>query len=108
MAIRSYSSSLKTKAVKERLSRNLIFIKSSLHFSPNHFTPDMLKNFDTPILLVHTKLDESNEDSVFKNNSKSTSKISNGTSSSSDLLPNYNRKSILASLLNCDELFVVR
>jgi hypothetical protein len=75
-------------------------------FSPTEFTPEVIQNFDVPILLIHTKLDESNGISLL-NNSKSTSMTSNQSFSSNSLLPNYNRKSTLANLFNCDEIFIV-
>jgi hypothetical protein len=76
-------------------------------FSPTEFTPELLQNFNVPILLIHTKFDESN--GIFLlNNSKSTSLTSNQSLSSSSLLPNYNRKSSLANLFNCDEIFIVK
>ncbi len=76
-------------------------------FSPTEFTPEVMQNFDVPLLLVHTKLDESNGISLL-NNSKSTSMTSNQSLSSNSLLPNYNRKSTLANLFNCDEIFIVK
>ena len=41
------------------------------------------------------------------NNSKSTSMSTNQSLSSSSLLPNFNRKSPLANLFNCDEIYLV-
>ncbi|CAF4211938.1 unnamed protein product [Rotaria sp. Silwood2] len=72
---------------------------------PTEFTPEVLQNFDVPLLLVHTKFDESNGTSLL-NNSKSTNMINNHSFSSTSLLPNYNRKSALANLFNCDEIFI--
>ncbi|CAF0747428.1 unnamed protein product [Adineta ricciae] len=69
---------------------------------PKDFTPEILQNFDVPILLIHTKFDESNGTSLL-NSSKSAS---SDLASTSSLLPNYNRKSSLANLFNCDEIFV--
>ncbi|CAF3323737.1 unnamed protein product [Rotaria sp. Silwood1] len=72
---------------------------------PTEFTSEALKNFDIPLLLVHTKFEESKATSLL-NNSKSPNNINNHSFSSSSLLPNYNRKSVLANLLNCDEIFI--
>ncbi|CAF0781741.1 unnamed protein product [Adineta steineri] len=72
---------------------------------PTEFSPDVLQNFDVPILLIHTKFDESNGVSLL-NNSKSTNFNSNHSLSSTSLLPNYNRRSSLANLFNCDEIFL--
>lgn len=78
-------------------------------FRPADFSSDALRNFDVPILLVHTKFDESNGTSLL-NSSRSTGGKSHLSSSSlsESLLPNVNRKTALANLFNCDELFVVR
>jgi hypothetical protein len=76
-------------------------------FSPTEFTPEVLQNFDVPILLIHTKFDESNGISLL-NNSKSPNPSSNQSFSSNSLLPNYNRKSTLANSFNCDEIFIVK
>jgi len=76
-------------------------------FSSTEFTPELLKNFDVPLLLIHTKFDESNGISLL-NNSKSTNTNNNQLLSSNSLLPNYNRKSTLANLFNCDEIFLVK
>ncbi len=84
----------------------MFFVDTSL-CSPAEFTPEVLQNFDIPILLIHTKFDESNGTSLL-NNSKSTNTISNHSISSNSLLPNYNRKSALANLFNCDEIFIVK
>ncbi|CAF5174639.1 unnamed protein product, partial [Rotaria magnacalcarata] len=73
---------------------------------PTEFTPDVLQNFDIPILLVHTKLDESNGVSLLDNSKSPNMMNNNHTSSSSSLLPNFNRKSVLANLFNCDEIFI--
>ncbi|CAF3235257.1 unnamed protein product [Rotaria socialis] len=73
---------------------------------PTEFTPDVLQNFDIPILLVHTKLDESNGVSLLDNSKSPNVMNNNHTSSSSSLLPNFNRKSVLANLFNCDEIFI--
>jgi len=72
---------------------------------PTEFTPEVLQNFDVPLLLIHTKFDESNGISLL-NNSKTTNLSSNQLLSSNSLLPNYNRKSTLANLFNCDEIFI--
>lgn len=103
MALRSYSSSISTKTVREGIS---IFFFLIYIFSPTEFTPDVLQNFNIPILLIHTKFDESNGISLL-NNSKSASTSGNQLHSSNSLLPNYNRKSPLANLFNCDEIFIV-
>ena len=78
-----------------------------LSFRPAEFTPDVLRSFDIPILLVHTKFDESNGISLL-NTSRSTGGNAQSSSLSDSLLPNVNRKSALANLFNCDEIFVVR
>ena len=84
----------------------LLFPIDSL-FSPTEFTSEILQNFDVPLLLIHTKFDESNGISLL-NNSKSPSISSNQSPLSNSLLPNYNRKSPLANLFNCDEIFIVK
>lgn len=68
---------------------------------------DILRTFDVPLLLVHTKFDESNGTSLL-NNSKSPSATNAASYASDSLLPDYNRKSPLAHLFNCDEMFLVR
>jgi len=79
---------------------------------PTEFNSDVLHNFDVPILLVHTKFDESNGTSLLSSNNNSRMKSfgsSHSLSSSSSfnsLLPDFNRKSSLANLFNCDEIFV--
>jgi len=74
---------------------------------PADFSSEALRNFDVPILLVHTKFDESNGTSLL-NSSRSIGGKSHLSSSSlsESLLPNVNRKTALANLFNCDELFV--
>ena len=83
--------------------------KKFFSFRPADFSSEALRNFDVPILLVHTKFDESNGTSLL-NSSRSIGGKSHLSSSSlsESLLPNVNRKTALANLFNCDELFVVR
>lgn len=72
---------------------------------PAAFSPELLQNFHFPLLLIHTKLDESNGTSLL--NSARTTSLNGAPSLPSDsLLPNYNRKSPLANLFNCDEIFI--
>ena len=71
------------------------------------FSPDLLQTFDIPLLLIHTKFDESNGISLL-NPGRSNSTSSSQSLSSASLLPNYNRKSNLANLFNCDEIFIVK
>lgn len=71
------------------------------------FSPDLLQTFDVPLLLIHTKFDESNGVSLL-NHGRSNSTSSSQSLSSVGLLPNYNRKSNLANLFNCDEIFIVQ
>jgi len=104
MAVWSYTLSISAKTVR---TNDLFFLCFIDLFSPTEFTPEVLQNFNVPILLIHTKFDESNGISLL-NNSKSTSMSSNQSLSSNSLLPNYNRKSTLANLFNCDEIFIVK
>lgn len=106
MALWSDSLSISAKTVKWKLIFILFYVNISL-CSPTEFTPEVLQNFDVPILLIHTKFDESNGISLL-NNSKSTNSTSHHSLSSNSLLPNYNRKSSLANLFNCDEIFIVK
>jgi len=96
---------------QQKLYRTFLFVKylfllEYFGFSPSEFSADVLQTFDIPILLVHTKLNESNGISLL-NNSKSTSMSTSQSLSSSSLLPNFNRKSPLANLFNCDEIYLV-
>lgn len=72
---------------------------------PAEFSPDVLRSFDVPILLIHTKFDESNGTSLL-NTSKTNGVNSHSSSLTESLLPNVNRKSALANMFNCDEIFV--
>ena len=74
---------------------------------PAAFSPELLQNFHFPLLLIHTKLDESNGTSLL-NNTRTTSLNGAPSLPSDSLLPNYNRKSPLANLFNCDEIFIVK
>jgi len=64
---------------------------------PSEFSSEVLQNFDVPLLLIHTKFDESNGTSLL-NNSKSTTMTKSQSFSADSLLPNVNRKSTLANL----------
>jgi len=102
--MKSFVIDLDKNCKNEKFDSTIFFIDM---FSPTEFTPELLQNFNVPILLIHTKFDESN--GIFLlNNSKSTSLTSNQSLSSNSLLPNYNRKSSLANLFNCDEIFIVK
>jgi hypothetical protein len=74
---------------------------------PSEISDDILRTFDLPVLLVHTKFDESNGSALL--NSGKSSQLGHGNAHATDsLLPNVHRKTPLANVLSCDEIFVVR
>ena len=95
------------KNCEQHLVYLLLCHSGKLLFRPAEFSSELLSTFDVPLLLVHTKFDESNGTSLLTN-SKSAGLGSPQSYASDSLLPNYNRKSPLAHLFNCDEIFLVR